>query len=154
MTHAFHQKNFTQRFQTMGDTAEGIFDAVHPKSHPLGLNRPPFTMQRMTNPMKHTPDRMTADAIYEVMGMGRDRRLKLKLDKCHSLLTWGHIGPVHLFVYDQAEHVYYDAPFDDWHRMAQTHGIIKAFENDGNKYYELHAQFFPCDPKEAPDVAT
>lgn len=135
----------------MGDTAEAIFDRVNPKSHPLGLNRPPFTMRHMTNPMKHTPDRMTATDIVECMGMGRDRRLKLKLDKVASLFTWETIGPVRLFVYDQAEHVYYDAPIADWARAARTHGLVKAFENDGNEYYELHAQFFPTDPQQIPE---
>lgn len=152
MSHAFHKKSFADRFAIMGDTSEGVFDLVHPKSHILGLNRPPFTMRRMTNPMKHTPDRMTADGIYECMGMGRDRKLKLKLDKVASLTTWEHIGPVYLFVYDQADHVYYEAPIIDWVRMANTHGIVKAFENDGNKYFELHSDFFPTDPKTIPEA--
>jgi hypothetical protein len=150
MSGAFHTKNFAERFEIMGDTAEAVFDKVYPKSHELGLNRPPFTMSKMTPQMRATPDRMTATHIVEVMGMGRDGRLKLKNDKMNSLNIWEAIGPVNLFVYDSSQRVYYEASIGDWIRAAVTHGSQRVFENDGNPYYELESIFFPTDPIEAP----
>lgn len=129
----------------MGDTAEGIFDLIHPKSHQLGLNRPPFYMGKMTPEMRYTPDRMTSEGIYEVMGIGRDSTLKLKYEKIVALRAWTHIGPLFLFVYDQTGHAWYEAPWESWVSAVDAFGVAGTFP-EGKDYYALHKRDFPCDP--------
>lgn len=129
----------------MGDPAEAVFDLAHPKSHPLGLNRPNFTMTRMTDAMRYTPDRMTADGLYEVMGIGRDGTLKIKHEKIGALSTWQEVGPVFLFVYDQVASTYYEAPIDTWIASFDAFGVTKSFP-EGKAYYAVSKRDFPCDP--------
>lgn len=149
---AFHQQSFKKRFGTMGDTAEAIFDLVHPKSHPLGLNRPPFFMGGMPLALRYTPDRMLRDRTVECMGIGRDRKLKLKTEKVEALAMWEALGPVHLFVYDQKAHTYYEAPLQAWRDALDSYGIARTFDNDGKAYLELGADHFPTQPQPIPEA--
>jgi hypothetical protein len=151
---AFHQQNFKQRFGTMGDTAEGVFDLVHPKHHKLGLNRPPFFMGGMALALRYTPDRMLRDRVVECMGIGRDRKLKLKTEKVEALQQWELMPDVvvWLFVFDQHKGTYYEAPLADWGRQIRAHGIARTFENDGKAYDELHADWFPSEPQPIPPI--
>ena len=150
---AFNKQSFSKRFATMGDPAEAAFDQVHPKNHSLGLQRPPFFMGGMLATMRQTPDRMTRDALWECMGVGRDRKLKLKLDKLDVLEVWNeHIGPVFLFVWDSHKQRYYEAAIGDWRARVREHGIERKFENDGKRYHELDVSHFPSDPHELPPL--
>lgn len=135
----------------MGDTAEGIFDRVHPKNHPLGLNRPPFFMGKMTAAMRYTPDRMDGTRIIECMGIGRDGKLKIKVEKLTALDCWEAIGPTWLFVYHQGQDTYYEAAVADWNRAALTHGLRKQFP-EGKEYFELYYKDFPTDPLPVPEA--
>lgn len=146
----FHKQSFTKRFATMGDPAEAVFDLVHPRHHKLGLNRPNFNMLNMPVTMRQMPDRMLRDRIVECMGVGRDRLLKLKVDKEQALVVWEIIGPVWLFVYDSHKGVYYEAPLADWVRQFNAYGSDDMFENDGKRYTALHVKHFPTDPKPVP----
>lgn len=148
----FNKQSFTKRFQTMGDPAEAVFDLVYPRNHKLGLNRPPFFMGGMPVPMRYTPDRMTRDRITECMGVGRDRKLKLKEEKVEALLAWEAIGPVYLFVYDSHRKAWFDAPLDEWVRQLSAHGIARTFENDGKAYTELHVDHFPSESQSIPEA--
>lgn len=147
---SFHKQSFTKRFATMGDPAEAAFDLVYPKNHKLGLNRPPFFMGGMPLTMRYTPDRMTRVRITECMGVGRDRKLKIKVEKVEALLAWQHIGPVWLFVWDSHKKRYYDAPIEDWVDNLLTHGIARTFDNDGKAFTELDVSHFPTEPLELP----
>jgi hypothetical protein len=140
---SFHTQTFETRFGTMGDTAEAVFDLVHPKNHKLGLNRPPFGVGGMPLALRYTPDRMLRDRFVEIMGVGRDRTLKLKVEKFDALFMWEFIGPVSLFVYDQTEHAHYDAPIREWFHQALAHGASDVFENDGKRYIGLNVAHFP-----------
>lgn len=135
----------------MGDAAEAAFDLVYPKSHSLGLNRPPFFMGGMPAPMRNTPDKMTRDRITECMGVGRDRLLKVKTEKLESLKIWRAIGPVHLFVYHSSDGTYYDAPIEMWCDQLVAYGKARTFENDGKAYIELDVEHFPHSPLPLPN---
>ena len=148
---AFHEQSFASRFSAMGDQAEGVFDTIYPKNHPLGLNRPPFNMTSLTLAMRYTPDRMTRDRMVEIQGIGRNQKLKIKDEKAAALLDWQKIGPVHIFVYDSAHHRYWEAPLDSWLKTALVHGEKGAYKNDGKTYMELSVQHFPTTPNKAPD---
>jgi len=148
---AFHEQAWAQRFGVLGDTAEAVFDIVHPKSHKLGLNRPPFGMGGMNPVMRYTPDRMIRSAAVEVMGIGRDGVLKLKHEKLDALKSWAKIMSVDLFVYHQTSEVYYQAPLSKWGRALTQHGIDSSFD-DGKTYIALSAEHFPCEPAEVGDA--
>lgn len=151
---AFNKQAFSKRFGTMGDVAEGAFDVVHPRSHQLGLNRPNFHMGGMRLTMRQTPDRMTRDALWECMGVGKDRKLKLKTDKLEALGVWDeHIGPVWLFVWDSHKGRYYEAPLQAWAEHLKANGIDRTFENDGKAYLELDVEHFPSEPMSLPEAA-
>lgn len=98
----------------MGDIAEGVFDHVYNgRAHELGLNRywqngDRLYMNKMTAAMRYAPDRMTIDALIEVMGVGHDQTLKIKLEKLDALTKWEEVGPVRLFVYDSKNHRYWE----------------------------------------------
>jgi hypothetical protein len=147
---SFHKQDFSARLGTMGDVAEAVFDQVYPKSHKLGLNRPPFSMAGMALALRYTPDRMLRDGFWEVMGCGKDRLLKLKVEKLDALFMWSVLAPVNLFVYDQKAHEFYDAPMLDWFAAAKVHGEPNVFENDGKEFYALHVEHFPCVGKAVP----
>lgn len=126
----------------MGDTAEAVFDMVYPKNHKLGLNRPPFGVGGMPLGLRYTPDRMVRDRFVEIMGVGRDRTLKLKVEKFDALFMWEIVGPVNLFVYDQHDHAYYYAPIRNWFHQALDYGKSDAF-HDGKRYIGLNVSDFP-----------
>lgn len=145
---SFHEQSFAARFGTMGDTAEAIFDEVcgH-KTHELGLNRPNFSMREMTPQMRYTPDRLTADAFVECMGIGRDGILKIKDEKIEALTAWRELGPVKLFVYDQKNHSYFIAQWVDWLYAIERYAATETFP-EGKTYKALYRDHFPGEEHE------
>ena len=83
MTGTFKDQPWAARFVAMGDTAEEVFEEVAPFGNliRLGWNRPNIYMGDMSIVLKHMPDYYSGGYLIEVMGMGRDGILKLKLDR-------------------------------------------------------------------------
>lgn len=152
---AFNKQSFSKRFGTMGDTAEAVCDLVFPRHHKLGLNRPNFFMGGMPAALRYTPDRMYRDCVRECMGVGRDRKLKVKTEKIEALGQWERMDGVvvRLFVFDQHKGMYYDAPFQAWAEQLKANGIARTFENDGKAYLELDVEHFPSEPTSIPEAA-
>lgn len=147
---SFHTQTFSKRFQTMGDPAEAAFDRVHPKSHKLGLNRPPFYMGGMALCHRYTPDRLIREGEFECMGIGRDHTLKIKDEKIEALVRrHDALGPVWLFVYDQKDDTYYEAPIDQWVRQIDAHAESGTF-SEGKTYKALKSEQFPVPPTPLP----
>ena len=157
MSEPFYQKNWTLRVSQMGDVAENVCDRVYQgRTHALGLNRVwqngvGLTLSQMTTPMRYTPDRITIDSFVECMGVGRDRKLKVKREKLQALVEWDKIGPTRLGVYDQTENVWYETGIHHWVASCTKYGTVKMFP-EGKEYYELQVRDFPCDPVEVPDA--
>lgn len=98
---SFHEQSFANRFRSMGDEAEGVFEQKHEgKFVRYGLNRPPVSMQWMTAKIRYTPDYLTSRALVEVMGVGNDRILKLKSEKAYALQQWHTDMDLELFLWD------------------------------------------------------
>jgi hypothetical protein len=144
---SFHTQNFQTRFGTMGDTAEAVFDLLFPANHPLGLCRPPFNVSGMPAPMRYAPDRMTRSAFVEIMGIGRDQTLKMKVEKLDALSAWRALGPVELFVFDSANRRYWCRALRDWDQAFDDHGTEGMFP-EGKEYVGLHSDWFPGTPGE------
>jgi hypothetical protein len=146
---SYHKRAWAERFGELGDTAEAVFDLVYPKSHNLGLSRPPFSVSGMPAELRYTPDRMLRDRFVEVMGFGHDRLLKLKTEKLEALQVWTQLGQVDLFVFDQKLHHWFQAPINDWCQACEKWGDKDMFP-EGKEYWALHASKFPADPTPVP----
>ena len=97
----FHQQSFSNRFRSMGDEAEGVFEQKYEgKFVRYGLNRPPISMQWMTAKIRYTPDYMLSRALVECMGVGNDRILKLKTEKAYALQQWHTDWNLEFFLWD------------------------------------------------------
>ena len=145
MTQHFHQAPFAVRYTQMGDVAEGVFEKVFPAHHRLGLNRPNLRVMSLPYITRFLPDFLVADGMVEVMGIGRDKTLKFKIEKMHNLLRWGMVCPVHLFVYDSSRKKWYYAPIEQWFQAATAHGTLDHFEDNNSPYLRLLSDNFPCE---------
>lgn len=146
---AFHELSYNQRFASMGDESEAIYEAVKPmgKTTRFGWRRPKgISFKKMPNVLRHSPDYYAqAGYLVEVMGMGRDGILKsLKVEKYDALKIWKRIGKLleldlALFVWNSAEQQYVTLLWPSIVKLVarskRTHGI-QAFD-DGNEYYPI-----------------
>ena len=79
---SFKDGTWAQRFGALGDEAEQVFERVARYGWVrYGLNRPPLQMHRLPARIRYTPDYLMSNKFIEVQGLGRDQKLKLKLDK-------------------------------------------------------------------------
>ena len=152
----FKDRTWNQRVSEMGDAAENVCDIMYGGyTHQLGLNRVwqngvGLYMRDMTDSMRYTPDRMTKLGFVECMGIGRDRKLKIKAEKIDALYNWVMIGPTSIGVYDQTAGHWYEAPLAFWATACYGNGVQKRFPDNNKVYYELHVDNFPTDPQEIP----
>lgn len=98
---SFHQQSFSNRFRSMGDEAETVFEQKHEgKFVRYGFNRPPVGMHLMTAKIRYTPDYILTRALVECMGVGNDRILKLKSEKAYALQQWHTDWNLEFFMWD------------------------------------------------------
>lgn len=139
---SFHSQSFAQRFASLGDEAEAVYEAVLPlgNSEEFGWRRPKVTMKNMTNKIKNKPDFYAgAGFLVEVMGCGNDLTLKLKTNKWDALKEWNADQPLCLFVWNTKlkEWLLLDWPaLKAVVRIALLSGDVRQF-HDGPRYYPL-----------------
>ena len=133
------------RFQTMGDIAEGEFAKwARRNGHSierLGWDRPRMGVSKMSEILRHIPDFYASDGyLYEVVGMGRDGILKgVKVDKWESLKYWNTVQPLRLFIYNSSNGAWVMLPWPTLVQMvAKARRLgVRSFKNDGNEYYPI-----------------
>tara|TARA_R100001463_G_scaffold4829_1_gene17233 strand:- start:1714 stop:2154 length:441 start_codon:yes stop_codon:yes gene_type:complete len=134
----FKDRAFEHRFKLMGDLAEQAFETSWKKGFVrYGLNRPPLKMSSLPLEIRHTPDYLTSSHLVEVQGIGKDQKLKLKLDKWKALDWWNMVHPLLFFIYDS---------FNDRVTMLEWETLtnlckdaeIETFK-EGKKYYAVPA---------------
>lgn len=101
----YNKQDWVSRFHVLGDPAEEQFITwaldSDLKVERLGWNRPKVSMRKMSDTLKHMPDFYSSDGyLYEVMGCGKDKKVKLKTTKKKALETWNEIQPVRLWVWN------------------------------------------------------
>ena len=143
---SFHTQNWSSRFATMGDEAEGAFEILFPKFHRSGLNRPPFNMHALSLQQRNTPDYLTETGYVEVMGMGRDSTLKLKHEKAVALTQWSAANPVDLFVWDSHRRRWWRGAWLEWFQACAQYADINHFPESPKPVYFLKAKHFPFSP--------
>lgn len=144
----YYERPFAARYGVMGDKAESAFAALQPKAHRLGLNRPSLNMSKMAATMRYTPDYMTEDGAYEIMGFSSrgNASLKLKCEKLDALQAWAMLMPTVLWVYDSAKHRYWSAPIAVWADACYQHGERLFFPDNMRPYWNLPMEKFPSIP--------
>lgn len=138
---SFREQPFKQRMAKMGDEAEGVFEKVEPFG-PLwdrnGWNRPRSGMKGMSLELRTKPDYYVNGLLVEVMGLGRDGILKLKLDKWEGLKFWNKVQPTDLFVWNSHTQQWLTVrwmPLKKLVSLARSRGV-EAFW-DGPEYYPI-----------------
>lgn len=97
---SFREGSWENRFEKMGDEAEGVFEEVCDVGFArYGLNRPPLKMGMIPARIRYSPDYLCSAKFVEVQGFGNDNRMKLKLDKLGALHWWADVHPVELFIW-------------------------------------------------------
>ena len=147
MTEYFEQP-FSTRYHQLGDKAEGVFAGLHPRAHRLGLNRPSLNLGKMHPNLRYTPDFLTEDGAYEVMGFSSrgNGTLKLKFDKADALRSWDMLIPTYLWVYDSGARRYWVAPINDWLNVCYERADREFFPDNGRPYWNLPWTTFPREP--------
>lgn len=137
----FHQQSFAARFGAMGDEAEAKFEETHSSGWVrFGLNRPPLSMQMLPPLIRYTPDYLTSHGLVEVQGVGRDRQLKLKIEKSIALQQWHQHFSLRLFVWDsKKEETHYIEWSELWPKLQSQ--PIERFP-EGKAYWAVDIDEF------------
>jgi len=147
---SYREQPFHQRYATLGDTAEAVYDEILPlgNSTKLGFRRPEgIKFSSIPEVWRHLPDRMTAVYLVEIVGLGKDGILKsIKTTKYEALKFWhktakasGLLGLV-LFVWNSAERQFLVVAWSDIVTevaYSKKKFGVQKFENDGNEYFPI-----------------
>lgn len=143
---SFKDRGWGNRFNQMGDEAEGVFEAVYPQGWArYGLNRPPIQMGKLPPKIRYTPDYVTSKGLIEVQGFGRDQTFKLKDDKYDALNQWHLDFRVDLFVWDTTNKRYGYVRLHDFMEAWEEHGWRDAFDDGRNPYMAIKAEHLPVE---------
>lgn len=136
----YSDQDFAQRFSTLGDQAEKVFEEASPLGawEINGWRRPKVSMRWMTEPMKASPDFYSGGYLVEVVGCGSDKILKFRESKREALDVWHkHIQDVAVFVYNSKLEEWWLVEWPVfrklWDKVARADGV-KEFSSDGNRY--------------------
>lgn len=138
----FSDLHFTQRFGAMGDEAEAVYEAVLPlgPSDIFGWRRPDVSMQNMTDKIRYKPDFYAGSGhLVEVMGCNGPLLRGMKVDKWEAMKDWNSDQPMAYFLWNrklQRWALVFHAAMITLVGRARREGI-KAFEVDGNRYFEI-----------------
>ena len=139
----FKDKPWEQRFASMGDEAEGVFEDVYPQGYVRsGLDRPPIQMSVLPMKIRYTPDYLTSKGYVEVQGLGQDRIFKIKHEKLDALFLWHTDFRADLFLWDRTAKRYGFVRLGDLEPILLEHATTKHFK-EGKPYYALHVDQVP-----------
>lgn len=121
----------------MGDQAEQAFENVYDGGFVrFGLNRPPVAVQQLPTMIRYTPDYLTSSGFVEVQGVGRDRIVKLKIEKAFALQQWHAIFNLRLFVWDSKRSQHH---FFEWDQLwTVLPSMPVGHFSEGKPYWELN----------------
>ena len=148
MSKPFNKKSFSDRYGTMGDWAEAVYEEVRPfgKTVRFGWRRPKGVAMKYMPPIfRHMPDFYTDSGyLVEVMGLGKDSVLKsLKEEKWEALKVWQALArkagtEIFFFIWNSYEEKYAALPYDKMKQLvaaARRKGMGEF--DDGNKYFPI-----------------
>jgi hypothetical protein len=143
----FKDKDWSERFKSMGDEAETVFEDVYPQGFVrFGLNRPPIQMGALPPKVRYTPDYLTSKGFVEVQGLGQDRIFKIKHEKLDALFLWHSDFRADLFLWDRTAKRYGFVRLADLEPVLVKEATTRHFIEDGAKgkpYYALRIDLVP-----------
>jgi len=139
---AYQNAPFSERIKTLGDTAEGVFEAWALKNNilfvRLGFNRPPFKrFDKFADEVRLMPDYACegADAVLvEIKGCGREG-LKVKEDSIRVMEFWNMLNPVLVFIYNSSKKATCLITLDEL--ITKTDGKELRTFPDGKTYFTI-----------------
>ena len=135
----FSERPWAERLGAMGDQAEREYEERYPRGWVrAGLRRPPIRVRDLHPYEAQRPDYLTSRGYVEVMGMGRDQILKLKVDKLEALRFWRLLGRVYLWVWDSHKRRHVELPLEKVDALVSRAQIAQFPE--GTAYYQLDAK--------------
>lgn len=135
----FSERSWADRLGQMGDEAETEFEARSKLGFVRsGLRRPKVRVRDLHLYERHRPDYLTSRGYVEVMGMGEDQILKLKVKKLEALHFWDLLMPVTLWIWDSHKRRCIELPLVRVDALVVRAKI--AFFPEGSAYYELPAE--------------
>lgn len=148
MGQPYRDQPWNSRFGKMGDQAEDVFEKVKPLGPYIrfGWNRPRgISVVHMPTVLRHKPDFYAAGSLIEVVGLGRDGILKLKVSKYEALKLWrkllddGGGQDILLFVWNSHKEEYAILSWSEQKKLVQQSRRLRGVQefNDGNKYFPI-----------------
>jgi hypothetical protein len=136
---AYLDQPWESRFGTLGDKAEAEFEARYKLGFVrTGIKRPPLRVRDLHPYVRQMPDYLTSKGWIEVMGLGEDQVLKLKIEKLSALRFWGMLMPVSLWVWDSHLKRSVEVPLERLEALAANAKV--GFFPEGNVYYAIPAK--------------
>lgn len=144
MTGPFHQKPFEERMASMGDEAEGEFEARYDNVARFGFNRPPFSIQNLPLHIRYAPDFIQAapQQFVETVGMGKNG-LKFKLEKLIALSWWDQTLPVVIWVWSTPRQAYTELYLSELQRLIERQEVPVGYFREGKAYFQIRPSLLP-----------
>ncbi len=147
---SFNEQSFAQRFHTLGDIAETVYEDVTPLGNTtrFGFRRPEgVRFSQFPIVTRHMPDFITPTYLVEVVGLGRDGILKsMKTTKYDALKVWNQIAKrigllgLVVFVWNSHKKIFLVLSWKDVVEEVsysrKKYGV-QEFPSDHNTYYRL-----------------
>jgi hypothetical protein len=133
----FSQRSRSERMELMGDEAEIEFEHRTKLAFTRSGHKRPKVRDMHAYEWQR-PDYIVDGRYIEVMGMGEDQILKLKIRKLEALHFWILLRPVTLWIWDSSKRRCVELPLARIDELAVKAKI--AFFPEGTPYYELQAQ--------------
>lgn len=132
----FRNQSFAARFGAMGDEAEGKFEELYGAAHVrFGLNRPPVSMKKLPPFIRYQPDYLTSNGLMEVQGVGKDRKLKVKIEKALALQQWHQMFNLTMWVWDTTHSRFAEWPWEQLWQALPTMPI--DYFPEGKPYWSI-----------------
>lgn len=136
---AYSDQPWGARYGTLGDRAEREFEARYKLGFERsGWRRPRFRMRDLHSYERHRPDYTVSGAYIEVMGLGEDQVLKLKIEKLEALKFWRLLMPVKFWIWDSFRNRSVEVPLERIQGLVRD-ALIGHFP-EGTPYYEIPAK--------------
>lgn len=133
MSNQFHTQSWTEREKWLGDEAEHVFSQLVGEDNCVkyGLDRPPIHVGKLPEFVRFTPDYLQEHRAVEVVGMGHDGVLKIKVQKLLALMKWNEFMPVYVFIWNGHLKEYTLAPVTDiWRRCHEAGKVVRFHEGN------------------------
>jgi|TARA_B100000586_G_C20059245_1_gene405520 hypothetical protein len=141
----FHKLPYEERYKSMGEEAEGEFERRERNWERFGFNRPDgFELYQIPKTFQNTPDYMQVHnrgfpRLVEVMGIGSDETLKIKLNKITALQWWDASElDVWLWVWSSVRQTFADLKFGELMDIINREELpVGKFDNDTKLFFAI-----------------